>query len=79
MELCVNIEDPEILCESYFNKVILSLKENDFDKANMYINLTLFFLNKLKGKNLKEKFLNVGFIFYKLENIYKAIESFNNI
>ncbi len=79
LELCVNIEDPEILCESYFNKVILSLRENDFDKANMYINLTLFFLNKLKGKNLKEKFLNVGFIFYKLENIYKAIESFNNI
>ena len=79
LNLSIYIGCPEFICESYFNKAILCGKNNDFDKLDTYIDLSVYFLNQLEFNRNSDRFLSIGFVFYKLGNIYEAIKNFKKV
>lgn len=79
LNLSIYIGCPEFICESYFNKAILCGKKNDFDKLDTYIDLSVYFLNQLELNRNSDKFLSIGFLFYKLGNIYEAVKNFKKV
>lgn len=79
LNLSIYLGCAEFICESYFNKAIFYGKQNDFDKMDTYISLSIYFLNQLDLKKSYDKFLDIGFVFYSLGNIYEAVNNFKNI
>lgn len=79
LNLSIYLGCAEFICESYFNKAVFYGKQNDFDKMDTYISLSIYFLNQLDFKKSYDKFLNIGFVFYNLGNIYEAVNNFKNI
>ena len=75
LNLSISFGKEESICEAYFNKALFYKEVKNLDKSEIYTNFTNYFLDRLSCKSV-DKSLNIGFMFYRLGNIYKAVKNF---
>ncbi len=79
LNLSITNEYDEFTYELYFYKAIIYMTKNDLNKLSIYVDLCEHFLSKINVNTFYEKYLNIGFMFCKLDDIHGAIKNFNLI
>lgn len=74
----IEIDDPKLIENAYYLKGLMALKKGDYDNAELYMSLSLDFLNKIKDKNkLFNRYIELGYLYYKLNNAKQALNYYS--
>jgi tetratricopeptide (TPR) repeat protein len=77
LDCAINLNDITFIEKAYYYKALILLKEGDFAKGEMCMNLSLDNLLKFgSSRRIYERYMEMGKMYYKLNNVRESIKYF---